>query len=118
MLCIQTADTSIDLYWKDGMLRSRHGSGPAVGEWPAVVEQFSDWIARKMHGEQGALWFEVFNRTASAHFIGGITIGETADTGVLDPYQRVFGHPGLHVMDGSVMPANPAHVPLTLAVRW
>src|SRR5262249_25526057 len=25
----------------------------------------------------------------------------------VDPYQRVFGQPGLHVMDGSVMPANP-----------
>ncbi|MBV9340020.1 MAG: hypothetical protein JO159_03910 [Acidobacteria bacterium] len=23
------------------------------------------------------------------------------------PYQRVFGHPGFHVMDGSAMPANP-----------
>ena len=27
--------------------------------------------------------------------------------GVVDPYQRAFGYPGLHVMDGSVMPANP-----------
>jgi cholesterol oxidase len=53
------------------------------------------------------LWFEVLNRTASAHFIGGITIGETVDRGVVDPYQRVFGYPGMHVMDGSVMPANP-----------
>ena len=26
---------------------------------------------------------------------------------VVDPYQRAFGYPGLHVMDGSVMPANP-----------
>jgi cholesterol oxidase len=25
----------------------------------------------------------------------------------VDPYLRVFGQPGLHVMDGSVMPANP-----------
>jgi cholesterol oxidase len=49
----------------------------------------------------------VLNRTASAHFIGGITIGERADQGVVDPFQRVFGYPGLHVIDGSVMPANP-----------
>jgi cholesterol oxidase len=27
--------------------------------------------------------------------------------GAVDPYLRVFGQPGLHVMDGSVMPANP-----------
>jgi cholesterol oxidase len=107
MLCMQTSDTSIDLYWQDGMLRSRRGSGPPPPTHIPVVEAFADRLARKMHGEQGALWFEVLNRTASAHFIGGITIGETADRGVLDPYQRAFGYPGLHVMDGSVMPANP-----------
>ena len=75
MLCKQTTDTSIDLYWKDGMLRSRHGSGPAPAIHLPVVEKFADRLARKMHGEQGALWFEVLNRTASVHFIGGITIG-------------------------------------------
>jgi cholesterol oxidase len=31
----------------------------------------------------------------------------TAAKGVVDPYQRAFDHVGLHVMDGSVMPANP-----------
>ena len=31
----------------------------------------------------------------------------TSDTGAVDPYLRLFGQPGLHVMDGSVMPANP-----------
>jgi cholesterol oxidase len=104
---MQTSDTSIDLYWKDGMLRSRHGVGPAPSTHIPVVEAFADRLARKMHGEQAALWTEVLNRTASAHFIGGITIGERADQGVVDPYQRAFGYPGLHVMDGSVMPANP-----------
>ena len=107
LLCMQTTDTSIDLYWKDGMLRSRHGSGPAPSVHIPVVEAFADRLARKMHGEQAALLTEVLNRTASAHFIGGITIGERADQGVVDPDQRAFGYPGLHVMDGSVMPANP-----------
>jgi len=107
LLCMQTSDTSIDVFWKDGMLRSRHGSGPAPQVHIPVVEAFADRLAKKMHGEQSALWTEVINRTASAHFIGGITIGETAAKGVVDPYQRVFGYPGLHVIDGSVMPANP-----------
>jgi len=71
------------------------------------VEAFADRLARKMHGEESALYTEVVNRTASAHFIGGITIGERAEQGVIDPFHRVFGYPGLHVIDGSVMPANP-----------
>ena len=50
---------------------------------------------------------EVINRNASAHFVGGIPIGEGSESGAVDPYLRMFGQPGLHVMDGSVMPANP-----------
>ena len=46
-------------------------------------------------------------RGASAHFVGGIPIGDSSDRGAVDPYLRVFGQPGLHVMDGSVRPANP-----------
>ena len=60
-----------------------------------------------MDGREGALLFEVINRNASAHFIGGIPIGDSSDSGAVDPYLRLFGQPGLHVMDGSVMPANP-----------
>jgi cholesterol oxidase len=42
----------------------------------------------------------------TAHVIGGCVIGESAETGVVDPWHRVHGHPGLHVVDGSVVPAN------------
>jgi cholesterol oxidase len=33
-------------------------------------------------------------------------IGRTADQGVVDPYLRVHGYPGLHVVDGSAVSAN------------
>ena len=42
----------------------------------------------------------------TAHFIGGCTIGDSPETGVVDAYQRVYGHPGLHVADGSAISAN------------
>jgi cholesterol oxidase len=42
----------------------------------------------------------------TAHFIGGCAIGDSPETGVIDPYQRMFGHPGLHVVDGSAISAN------------
>ena len=73
-------------------------------------------LAKMMGGPEAALDFEVINRTASAHFIGGMPIGEKSEKGVVDPYLRVFGHLGLHVIDGSVMPANPGVNPsLTIA---
>jgi cholesterol oxidase len=107
LLCMQTSDTSIELYWKDDMLRSRHGAGTAPSTHIPIPEEFGDRLAKKMHGSQAGLITEVANRTASAHFIGGIPIGDNPDRGAVDPYQRLFGYPGLHVMDGSVMPANP-----------
>jgi cholesterol oxidase len=42
----------------------------------------------------------------TAHFVGGAVIGETPTTGVVDPYQRVWGYPNLTISDGSVIPAN------------
>ncbi len=36
----------------------------------------------------------------TAHFIGGCAIGDSPETGVIDPYHRLYGHPGLHVVDG------------------
>jgi cholesterol oxidase len=106
MLCMQTTDTSIELYWGEGRLRSRHGATPPPVHIP-VIEDFVDKVATKLGGRQGALLFEALNRNASAHFVGGIPIGESSDEGAVDPYLRLFGQPGLHVMDGSVMPANP-----------
>jgi len=104
---MQTTDTSIELYWRAGLLRSRQGPGTSPSVHIPIVEEFVDRFARKLGSGEGALLTEVINRNASAHFVGGIPIGDSSDTGAIDPYQRAFGHPGLHVMDGSVMPANP-----------
>jgi cholesterol oxidase len=103
---MQTTDTSIELYWHDGLLRSRPSGTPPSAHIPSV-EDYVDRLAKKLDSHQAALITEVINRTASAHFVGGIPIGDTAHTGAVDPYLRVFGQPGLHVMDGSVMPTNP-----------
>jgi cholesterol oxidase len=48
----------------------------------------------------------VFNMPVTAHILGGAAIGADPSTGVVDPYHRVFGHPGLHVVDGSAVSAN------------
>jgi cholesterol oxidase len=42
----------------------------------------------------------------TAHFVGGCCIGADPDSGVIDGYHRVFGHDGLHIVDGSAVSAN------------
>ncbi len=107
LLCMQTRDESIDLYWKNGALFSRPGSGPTRPASIPSADGVLRRMAQAMEAHEGTSWFEVFNRNTTAHFIGGVGIGDSPDQGVIDPFQRVFGHPGLHVVDGSVMPANP-----------
>lgn len=75
---------------------------------------------RELGGPLGAryrdnpLWF--LRRVITVHPLGGCPMGATADRGVVDAHGEVFGHPGLFVVDGSVMPGpvgpNPA---LTIA---
>ncbi len=105
-LCMQTSDTSIELYWHDGLLHSQPSGTPPAVHIPEI-EDFVDRVASKLDSDEAALVTEVINRNASAHFVGGIPIGESAEGGAVDPYLRAFGQPGLHVIDGSVMPANP-----------
>lgn len=55
-------------------------------------------------------------RVITVHPLGGVPMGRSIEEGVVDDHGRVFGLPGLYVVDGSVMPgpvgANPA---LTIA---
>jgi len=46
------------------------------------------------------------NRIINSKFIVVCTDVDTPKTGVNDPYQRVDGHPGLHIADGSAISAN------------
>jgi cholesterol oxidase len=116
MLCMRDHDDWLDLYWKGGMMHSKPG---ASGAPPAILDVANDVAARvaeKLGGRPAQTWFAVAGRATSSHFVGGGTMGDTPDQGPIDPYQRVFGHPGLHIMDGSVIPANPGVNPsLTIA---
>jgi cholesterol oxidase len=52
----------------------------------------------------------------TAHILGGCPFGVTAEAGVVDLDCQVHHYPGLYVVDGSIMPANPGVNPsLTIA---
>ena len=42
----------------------------------------------------------------TAHFVGGCVVGDSAETGVIDPYHRLWNYPSIHVVDGSAVTAN------------
>jgi cholesterol oxidase len=111
-LVMQTVDNSLTTFSRRSRLTgrryltSRQGYGTPNPTWIPVGNRAVRKVAEILGGTAGGSIGEPFNRPLTAHFIGGCAIGETPETGVVDPYQRVFGHPGLHVADGSAISAN------------
>ncbi|MCW2787134.1 MAG: glucose-methanol-choline oxidoreductase [Marmoricola sp.] len=111
-LVMQTVDNSITTFPKrvpgtnKSYLSSRQGHGVPNPTWIPVANTAVRKMAEIVGGTPGGSIGEPFNRPLTAHFIGGCTIGDSAATGVIDPYQRVYGYPGLHIADGSAISAN------------
>lgn len=109
-LVMQCLDNSITTYgtkrfgvWR---MASRQGHGKPNPTWIPVANETVRRIAAHLGGTAGGNIGEPFGMPLTAHFIGGCAIGESIETGVIDPYQRVYGYPGLHVADGSAVTAN------------
>ena len=63
---------------------------------------------KKVNGiPQAAFTDSLFNFPTTAHLMGGVPFGRDDREGVIDLDFQVFNYPGLYVVDGSVMPANP-----------
>ena len=110
-LVMQHLDNSITTYTrrtKFGFRRldSKQGHGEPNPTWIPVGNEVTRRIAKKIDGVAGGTWGELFNIPLTAHYLGGAAIGDTADHGVIDPYQRVYGYPTLSVHDGAAISAN------------
>ncbi|WP_018382486.1 GMC oxidoreductase [Wenjunlia vitaminophila] len=110
-LVMQTHDNSLTTFRKPkglgkGKLSSRQGHGQPNPNWIPEGQRTAEIIAEDIGGFAGGTVGDVFNIPMTAHFLGGCPIGTDAEHGVIDPYHRVHGHPGVHVVDGSAVSAN------------
>lgn len=106
----------------DGRMRLRKGYLDV--DWTTLTSRrYFTRVRRTMADVAGALGGEFQDnplwwtrRVITVHPLGGAPMGRHPGEGVCDAYGEVFGHPGLHVLDGSVLPgpvgANPS---LTIA---
>jgi cholesterol oxidase len=75
-------------------------------------------LADELGGVAGGSVSDVFGAPVTAHILGGAVIGDSPDRGAIDAYHRVFGHDGLHVVDGAAVCANLGVNPsLTIAAQ-
>jgi choline dehydrogenase-like flavoprotein len=100
------------------VLRASHASGAL----PKVSNQLGrlTWTNAPVDPRTSNWQFvrDRFGARPSGPLFGGCPIGSSAVDGVVDAYHRVFGHPGLHVMDGSTVCANPGVNPsLTITAQ-
>ncbi|MFI6445497.1 GMC oxidoreductase [Kitasatospora sp. NPDC050543] len=110
-LVMQSLDNSITVSLKDkglgkGKLTSRQGHGAPNPTWIPAAEAGAVALAAEINGFAGSTVGEVFDIPMTAHFLGGCPIGDAPETGVVDPYHRLYGHPGISVVDGSAVSAN------------
>ncbi|MEU2667500.1 GMC family oxidoreductase [Streptomyces sp. NPDC007164] len=110
-LVMQSLDNSLTTYRKPGglgkgLLTARQGHGAPNPNQIEAATRSATLLAEEINGFAGSNVGELMGTPLTAHFLGGCPIGATADDGVIDPYHRLYGHPGISVVDGSAVSAN------------
>jgi cholesterol oxidase len=82
-----------------------------------IGHQVTDAMGRKSDRiPYGSMGENILNVPTTAHIMGGIPFGRDVKEGVIGLDCQVHNYPGLFVVDGSIMPANPGVNPsLTIA---
>ena len=116
-LVMQSLDNSLVVRAKKGLggrirLTSRQGHGVPNPTWFPEASAAVRAMTRALAAATGQRAIEGGNISAvvdmplTAHFLGGCVISDDPARGVVDPYHRVWGYPGMHVLDGSAVSAN------------
>jgi cholesterol oxidase len=111
LLVMQSLDNSLTVYPKRTptgrvKIRSRQGHGEPNPAWIPAANLAARLMAENLGGVPGGTVGDVLGMPMTAHILGGAVLGADPERGVVDPYHRVFGYEGLHVVDGSAVPAN------------
>lgn len=115
LLVMQTLDNSIGLtlrrrwrrLWRRAIDTTRVPGTTAHPSYIPLGNQVARTFAKKVDGVAKSSFMEVlFDVPTTAHILGGAVIGASPDAGVVDARHQAYGHPGLYVVDGSMIPAN------------
>ncbi|MDX3457847.1 GMC family oxidoreductase [Streptomyces sp. ME02-8801-2C] len=110
-LVMQSLDNSLTTYLKPkgagrGLLTARQGHGSPNPKQIRAATDSATALAAEINGFAGSNVGELMGMPLTAHFLGGCPIGGSRETGVIDPYHRLYGHEGISVVDGAAVSAN------------
>jgi len=115
LLVMQTVDNQMRLkFGRSGYTLFRRGlvaEADAEKTIPARIEAAHEvtWAFSEKTGgiPMGSLGENVLNLPTTAHILGGCSFGQDASEGVVGLDCQIHNYPGLYVVDGSIVPANP-----------
>ncbi len=110
-LVMQSIDNSVRVRAHRGPLgwgiRAEPGHGAPNPSWIPLAHQVVRMLTAELGGGMaGGTWLDLLGIPTTAHFIGGCAVGDSPRSGVIDPYHRVYGCPGLHILGGAAVSAN------------
>ena len=112
VLAMQSLDSALTLVrgrrWLGRNLRSRRApASPPIPTYLPVANRAAEYLAERLDGfALNAVNEVLLGVPITAHILGGARMAETPEQGVVDGACRVFGHPGLWVVDGAAIPVN------------
>jgi cholesterol oxidase len=128
-LVMQSRDNSLTVSAKRRLgggvgLTSKQGHGEPNPTWIPSGHKAIRQLAIRLQERTGVRALpggavsEIVDIPLTAHFLGGAVISDDPAKGVVDPWHRVWGYPGLHVVDGAAVSANPGVNPaLTITAQ-
>ncbi len=109
LLYMSTNDSHLRLQLRRGRgvtTRVTRGTAPTASIPQAT--RIGERIAADADGYPISLILETLRGTpTTAHLLGGCVMGDSPETGVIGPDHQVWNYPGLYVIDGSTLSANP-----------
>jgi len=111
-LVMQTLDNAMIMRWKKGFFRNRlkidNKGNNRVPAYIEIGQKVTEQFAKETGGISQNIILEVLlDRPTTAHILGGCLMSDNKESGVIKPSLEVHSYPGLYIIDGSVIQANP-----------
>lgn len=98
---------SIYTFFRKGLVALREPGYEIHAQVRGSHELARDFAGRTNGVAMGILSENLLNLPTTAHILGGAPMGRDASEGVVNENFEVHNYPGLYIVDGSIVPANP-----------
>lgn len=111
LLCMQTLEGHINMRlgrrWYFPFGKTLVSRGRRIPTFIPKANEFAKKVAELIGGTALSMTTEIlFDVPGTAHVLGGCSMSDSRDGGVVDHRSRVFGYRNMYVCDGSVLSAN------------